>query len=50
MQSGLHAVGLGFQRLGIAVGIAVIGAGLAYVLLVFGIIAVQGFVALTVSR
>lgn len=41
MQSGLHAVGLGFQRLGIVAGFLAFGVILAYAVLVFGIVAVQ---------
>ncbi len=41
MQSGLHAVGVGFQRLGLVAGVVVLGAALAYILLVFALVVVQ---------
>jgi hypothetical protein len=41
MQTGLHAVGWGLQRLSIAIGAAVLAAVLAYVALVVVIVVVQ---------
>jgi hypothetical protein len=45
MQSGLHAVGVGFQRLGLAAGLVVLGAALSYILLVFALVVVQAAAA-----
>jgi hypothetical protein len=41
MQSGIHALGSGLQKTAIVLGIAVIGAILAYCALVFVIVVVQ---------
>lgn len=41
MQSGLHAVGVGFQRLGLVAGLVVIAAALSYILLVLALVVVQ---------
>lgn len=41
MHSGLHAVGIGFQRLGVVAGVVVLGAALSYILLVFALVVVQ---------
>ncbi|MGB9182919.1 MAG: hypothetical protein WCB67_02555 [Solirubrobacteraceae bacterium] len=41
MQSGLHAVGTGFQRLGLVAGAVVLAAALAYMLLVFVLVVIQ---------
>lgn len=46
MQTGLHAIGWGMQRLAIALGGLVLAATLAYVGLVFVIVAVQAAGAL----
>jgi hypothetical protein len=45
MQSGLHAVGIGFQRLGLVAGVVVLGAALAYILLVFVLVVMQAAVS-----
>ncbi len=41
MQSGLHAVGIGFQRLGLVAGLVVVAAALSYMLLIFALVIVQ---------
>jgi hypothetical protein len=46
MQTGLHAVGWGASRLAIGLGVAAFGALLAYVILVFVIVAIQAAAAL----
>jgi hypothetical protein len=45
MHSGLHAVGVGFQRLGLVAGVVVLGAALSYILLVFVLVVVQAVAA-----
>jgi hypothetical protein len=42
MNTGLHAVGWGLQRLSIAIAATAFGALLAYALLVFVIVVIQG--------
>jgi hypothetical protein len=46
MQAGLHAVGWGVSRFAIALGLAVVAAILAYVVLIFVIVAAQAATAL----
>jgi hypothetical protein len=46
MQTGLHAIGWGLQRLGIVLGLIVLAAGLSYVTLVFVIVAIQAVAGL----
>lgn len=41
MQTGLHAVGWGLQRLAIVLGVTVVAALLAYAILVFVMVTVQ---------
>jgi hypothetical protein len=45
MQTGLHALGWGLQRLSIAVGAVILAAILAYVTLVVAIVVMQGIAA-----
>jgi hypothetical protein len=45
MQAGLHAVGVGARTLGVVTVLAVFAVLLAYSMLVFGIVVVQGFKA-----
>jgi hypothetical protein len=49
MQAGLHAVGWGLSRFGVAVGGAVVVAVLVYCLLVFVLVAIQAASALAPS-
>ncbi len=46
MQTGLHAIGWGLERLAIVLGALVLAAVLSYVTLVFVIVAVQAAAAL----
>ncbi len=46
MQTGLHAISWGLSRLAIVVGITVLAVILAYVVLVFVIVAIQAAAAL----
>jgi hypothetical protein len=43
VQTGLHAVGVGVRTLGVVTVLAVFAVLLGYAMLVFGIVAVQGF-------
>jgi hypothetical protein len=45
MQTGLHAVGWGLQRVSIGIGVAVLAAGLAYIGLVLVIVVIQSVAA-----
>ena len=47
MQTGLHAIGWGLQRLSIAAGALLLAAALAYVALVFVLIAIQAVGAMS---
>jgi len=46
MQTGLHAIGWGLQRLAVVLGALVLAAGLSYVTWVFVIVAIQAGSAL----
>ncbi len=45
MQTALHAIGWGASRLAIVLGLAAFGALLAYAILVFVLVAIQGVAA-----
>jgi hypothetical protein len=47
MQTGLHAIGWGLQRLGIVLGAIVLAACVSYVTLVFVIVAIQAAAGLS---